>query len=469
MDKVQEKLFELLKEIDGVCQKNDLTYYLGNETALCALRWGHFAENCDEATVFMPEYDYNRFEEITSSDQKYTVESIATNQDFPFTYLHYVDKKTTLVNLSMIGFQKHPGIAIKVMKLVFYSPHENNDDLNDKQALGAALNEEMFGSLVNYPNGYSGFRVNRLKNNKKLVKDIYMSAINGGGEDKTTVYLQQHRKRPILFDAAVFEGPNNRIEFEGFEFPLPADYKRFISILYGRRWRTREIEFKPPNYNLFIDTNTPYESYFDILQGLTGIADKYREKKIEKIPISKRRLEITGAIQNQTKFFDRTADKWSFINKYLPYKDYLMALYRDGDFFSLSLELSEYQVKAEKNARNKLPFAFDKDLFYVLCDIFNWQGLASVRRKMLALRDEAFKYLDSTVPENEQILNGSLYSYISDKKCLEFIDGSRPPIPLATEDELKRIAILLQEEQEDDESIDSMWTSDLSNSRLLAE
>ena len=89
MDKIQEKLLGLLKQIDETCQKHSITYYLGNETALCAIRWGHFADNCSGASIYMPEDDYDKFEQITMSNPgDHTVESITSNSSFPFTFLH---------------------------------------------------------------------------------------------------------------------------------------------------------------------------------------------------------------------------------------------------------------------------------------------------------------------------------------------------------------------------------------------
>ena len=442
MDKIQEKLLDLLKRIDETCREYSIKYFLGQETALCAVKWGHFPEHCSGATVYMLADDYDRFEEITSADSdKHTVESMATNPGFPFPTLLYVDKNTTRINLSMIGLQKHPGIAVKVVKLIPFTPRDNNDLLRDKIALATLRNEDAFGTIVSYPEEYSSFRIERIRRNTDFALKVYRSGLNVEKDGKIKYYLQQYRKKTLIFGGKVFKGDPVNVTLEGVEFAIPKNYKSMLKKLYGKTWQSREITFNPLNNDFIVDTETPYACYMPILENLADTAESYRKAKQEKIPISRRKLALLNAIENQRLYYERTKDKFYCIDKYLPAKEQILSLYEKGDFYALSLLLTDYQIIVEKFAKKEIPFAFDKDFYYIMCDILNWQGRTSLQKTLSQYKSEAFAYVDKTVSGAEQVLSSSLYRYHDKEHCLKekkrFLGRT---IPAASEDQLESIA-----------------------------
>ncbi len=475
MDRIQEKLLGLLVEIDRICQENGLDYFLGNETAICALRLHGFAENCNSATVFMPSWDYDRFETIADNyNEKYEVESIKYNTQFPFTFMHFVDKDTTAINLTMIGIQKHPGIAVKIMKLLPYTPRSNNDDLNDKIALGAALYEECFGSLVNYPDDYSGFRIDKIKNNKDLIRNIYGMPLKRKGIDNYKYYLQQHRAAIKTFPINVIESGRMEVEFEGVNFYIPKNYCKYMDILYGRKWRTREIEYKPRSFNYLMDMETPYGYYMSFEESLIDEAEQYRISRRERTPYDKRRKELLGVIERQNWYYERTVDRFYCVETFLSNKSNILQMYVEGRFGELSFILLEYQQIAEKYIKRDLPFAFDKDFYIILCDLLIWQGITALSKKLIKRKNDAFMYLNDANADNQQVLTGTAFKYNSEKELFIRKRGKKISVSIATTDELHELAYRIREklanDDDDTEGIDENEKEiDLSDNHITVE
>ena len=443
MDNIQEKLLDLIKRIDETCQKHSITYYLGNETALCAVRWGHFTENCSGASIYMPEEDYDRFEQITMANpEEHTVESMASNPSFPFPFLHYIDKNTTRINLSLIGLQNHPGIAVKVIKLVPYTPHKNNVELRDKIALSALRFEDTFGTIAKYPVNYDVSRLQMLRDSQNLALDIYNSRLIMKGTEKDKFYLQQYWNPARTIAKELFMGPPKEVLLEGVRFKVPCNYRKYLSVLYGRRWQTRDISFSPYSFDFIVDTETPYSHYLPVIQGLQKEAEEYRRVKYEKIPLQTKTNEAWASIERQHYLFERAVDRIYCNDKYKSEKKHILELYRKGAFYELYLLLEDYQERAEKHIKRGVPFAFDKDLYTIMCDLLLWQALPTIHNKMQKSREDAFRYLDETDPDNEQLMDSSIYTYLEDEKKLKkkkFSFGRT--IPSMSVDKLEKILI----------------------------
>ena len=53
MDQLQANLYKLLAELDEICKRNDVTYYLAGGTALGAIRGGGFLPWDDDIDLYL--------------------------------------------------------------------------------------------------------------------------------------------------------------------------------------------------------------------------------------------------------------------------------------------------------------------------------------------------------------------------------------------------------------------------------
>lgn len=99
VDKIKEKLLEMLVYFDTVCRDNHLTYYAIGGTFLGALRHKGFIPWDNDIDVAMPRSDYDRIVEIINGDNsKYFVETPESPaEDYLYSVTKLYDTSTTLV------------------------------------------------------------------------------------------------------------------------------------------------------------------------------------------------------------------------------------------------------------------------------------------------------------------------------------------------------------------------------------
>ena len=95
---VQEKLLDLLKYIDRICEENDLEYYLGYGTLIGAIRHHGFIPWDDDADIFMPRDHYLRFIEIVDKENgQYRISSLQNDPKWNHAKAKIWDTNTKIV------------------------------------------------------------------------------------------------------------------------------------------------------------------------------------------------------------------------------------------------------------------------------------------------------------------------------------------------------------------------------------
>ena len=119
MNREQQKVLELLKEIDTICRKNKITYYLSPYLTLCAVTERPFPMNPASNDIYMKTGDMARFKNIFDEEPELrrALESMENNSRFPGFFLRYTDKDTLFYKLDEYGKYKHPGLGINILPL----------------------------------------------------------------------------------------------------------------------------------------------------------------------------------------------------------------------------------------------------------------------------------------------------------------------------------------------------------------
>ena len=77
-------LLEMLKDIDALCRKHNIPYFLNGGTALGAVRHKGFIPWDDDADISMMREDFDRFREVVKTDlpDKYVAQCFASDRRY---------------------------------------------------------------------------------------------------------------------------------------------------------------------------------------------------------------------------------------------------------------------------------------------------------------------------------------------------------------------------------------------------
>ena len=88
MNKLQERQYEILVELDRICKKNNIEYFLDGGTLLGAVRHKGFIPWDDDLDVAMFRKDYEKFKSIVSSElnEKYFFQDYDTDDGYGMVF-----------------------------------------------------------------------------------------------------------------------------------------------------------------------------------------------------------------------------------------------------------------------------------------------------------------------------------------------------------------------------------------------
>ena len=116
MTDIQQKLLTLLTDLDAVCQREGIRYYLCQETALGAYRNQAFFPSCCEASVAMHVEDALRFIKAVRKENRpdRVVDSMYNNKNYPDFTVRYGDADTLMMQLPYNEASVVPAIAVTI-------------------------------------------------------------------------------------------------------------------------------------------------------------------------------------------------------------------------------------------------------------------------------------------------------------------------------------------------------------------
>jgi lipopolysaccharide cholinephosphotransferase len=266
--KIQLLELEILKDIDTICEENDLKYYMVGGTLLGAVRHKGFIPWDDDVDIAMYRDDYNKIQKIIQDrfSEKYFVQNFDTDPN----YTRYITKiklnGTKLVHKGLAKVDSHHGIYVDIFPL---------DRVKKEDGLGLRLR----GKLYRWLYAYKIMRIN-VNNDMKLWKKIIKVAFrwitflvpnrfvnkvfdyictkdNDNNCSYTTSFGSGFGWKRQLYKNDVF-GNSVRLMFEGYKLRAPDKYETVLKRLYGDYMQLPPIEKRTTDHNFVEVDFGPY-------------------------------------------------------------------------------------------------------------------------------------------------------------------------------------------------------------------
>ena len=241
---VQEKLYEAMKDIDKICKKNKIDYFLTDGTCLGAVRHKGFIPWDDDVDIGMSRDDYNRFIKVLDKElpDKYVYHCYEKNKKYIVAYPAmkirikdtYVKEKNNIFLPNRC--KDSDGIFIDVVIYDHMSKHKIID--LPLRLINTILMPIMVLFDMIHINPIilkSLFRFNARIYGKLCKNSEYI------GDELTWVYNNPF-KPYIMKYSDIY--PTKRIKFENSKFSVPGNYNNYLIAKFGKNYMTPVKESK---------------------------------------------------------------------------------------------------------------------------------------------------------------------------------------------------------------------------------
>ena len=236
---------DMLYELDRVCQKLNVRYFLDGGTLLGAARDGHIIPWDDDIDVSMLREDYDRFlrKAPTEFEEPYFLQTGYTEENYfrGHCQLRRSDTCAILPNeLGKVSFNQ--GIFMDIFVLVKLFPERVGKQYQKREELWRQRRKWFHHDYhpnpvrravrwtrfllyrTRYPNSACFYRqLEKIFRSQKKSEYVDYLMLNGDAG-------QVHRLKREWYDETVW------LSLEGREFPAPQGYRDYLSCYYGKDW-----------------------------------------------------------------------------------------------------------------------------------------------------------------------------------------------------------------------------------------
>lgn len=295
---IQERMLILLQEIDEICKKHDIKYFLFAGTSLGAHRHKGFIPWDDDTDIIMTLPDYEKFlsvideelELLRAKGLERTVDWLEKDPDYLLTYARYVDTSTTALQRHTVFGGASPGVKADIFCVVptFSDEAKRREHMMDVLGFAEVMCEN--GKMMQYrPEGFYDVYIREKKKCQALGRAKYIEENlhelmhRADSECKPEKYLlfSGMMSNTKTYDASIFDEAVY-VPFETIELPISAKNDLFTSQHISDSWPDLPPHVERPRHSMFIDMDRPYTDYIDLLGEKTDLAEVKRISTIRK-------------------------------------------------------------------------------------------------------------------------------------------------------------------------------------------
>lgn len=257
---------DLLLELDRICKKHKLTYYLIFGTLLGAVRHKGFVPWDDDIDVAMPRTDYEKLLLLSSEFRiPYFLQTPFSKDGSCFSFTKLRNSNTSAVSKKFCYESFNQGIWIDINPLDSYNLKGAAEKFSSVKQLGIDLGTYMRRRNPELDEE-DRIRVMNYSGRDPLETIMKVQCICRSEENENSPYIgimvagyYSYNKQTYLKD---WFSKSINLNFCGFEFPAPQGYIDVLKTTYGDFYQMPPLEKRVAWHpNEIFDTDRPYTYY----------------------------------------------------------------------------------------------------------------------------------------------------------------------------------------------------------------
>ena len=291
LEKVHEILLAYLLEIDRICRKHNIKYFLAGGTLLGAIRHKGFIPWDDDADVMMLREDYDRFLEVVRDELPENIflqlPWTEKGNHNPFTKLR-IDNTLFATEFTGHFMDMHNGIFFDVLSHDKTGNHSWSQKLHLMiTMLTRSIVFNKWGNTDIKGGGAHPLICKFVDKAKYLIPMRFAEWAQNKAltffKNRDSDYLYDGMGRNLKrgafpkkwLDEAVY------VEFEGYQFPVPRDYDQYLAYLYGDYMQMIPVSQRRTSHSIVVMDLGAYSDFSIKDSGKEETADSRRtERKV---------------------------------------------------------------------------------------------------------------------------------------------------------------------------------------------
>ncbi|MBQ3322937.1 MAG: LicD family protein [Firmicutes bacterium] len=290
MTDLQKRMLLLLEEIDEICKKHEITYFLFAGTALGAARHKGFIPWDDDTDIIMDLENYEKFLGVIKDELKVerALDWVSEDSEYLFTYARYIDTSSTALQRHTVFGGCKPGVKVDIFCAI---PTFSDNALREKHKMDVLGFAEVLcttGKMGMFrPAGfYEVFEREKKKLQKagreKYIRDNLRELMHrADGETEKCLLFSGMMSNTKTYDRCIFDEAVY-VPYEDTELPISKYNDLFSTQHIAESWPNLPPHLEKPRHLLFVDLDRPYEVYTKQLFG------KIDEKKTKEASIKRK-------------------------------------------------------------------------------------------------------------------------------------------------------------------------------------
>ena len=439
MNDVQMGLFDLLVEIDDICESHDIEYYLSGGAALGALRCGRFLPWDDDIDLFITRENWHKLRDLIDQNPEILPENrdlvcFENTNHYRNPLARYVDTSTTVIHPAQSIAAKSCGLQVEFFIL---DPIPNVEDgreehLKHMRAFLEILVPNFLSSkylpLEEFAEHkdlvFNYFDEIESRGFSTVISELYDKYYTYPFEKADTLYLRWGENY-LTYKTEWFK-EKRFLDFEGRQFPVAGGLEHFYRVEFGDDWiYVPEMEDQASHNSFIEDLNHPFEDYTKIYLNFfnQGEMIKTYEKikqvnlniRIPTLKITLEKLKMLGVIVKEE------------LHKTIESNNYDLSLLLDNNEFSLLDEIFEdyYALQLNPNSRFLNYFVdIDSSILKIALESKIKQGLYFTSRRILGIVENNIE-LDEDLKQLKKVCDycHNLSVSIYDDKDMESLES----------------------------------------------